>query len=258
MQPHKQRFQKQRGEKLGGIQSCIRTDDIDLVGDGSHLTSFEMVGNFSFGRNDYCESMELWHLIVQDLSLPVSRVHVHPTRKDHRDLWQKLGYTVTQDESCLWSDGQIGGHCCELFVGDLEVGNLVNPLGHSTDVGFGVERIFQVVENRQRVDQTSLFDQRHSPLVSDHLRTIRLLRENGVPPGNRGRNYVCRRLIRRILPTIQSLKIEGLMDWIEREGELRERSIRKGRRVWRKFKDRPNSFWWETFGILPEELHLIR
>lgn len=257
MQPHKRRFHDPKGDRLGSIQSCIRTDDIDLVGDGSHLTSFGMVGNFSFGRQDYKESVELWHSIICDLKIRVSRVHVHPSRDDHLRLWLRHGYTVIHDKSCQWSDGQIGGNCCELFVGELEIGNLVNPLGHSTDVGFGLERLHQVVERCQRVDGTSLFDQRLPPIVSDHLRTLRLLKVNGVEPGNRGRNYVCRRLIRRILSELKSLEIEDLADWTQQEIQLREQSIRKGRRVWRKFGDRSESFWWETFGVLPEELHLL-
>ena len=239
MQPHRRRFLDPDGKKLGSVQSCIRTDDLNLVGDGSHLTSFEMVGNFSFGRWDYEESVELWHSIILDLGINVSRVHVHPSRDDHYRLWNVRGYSVLRDESCRWSDGHIEGDCCELFVGDLEIGNLVNPLGHSTDVGFGLERLYQVFECCERVEQTSLFEKDLPPIVSDHIRTIRLLKNNGIEPGNRGRGYVCRRLIRRMLKHLKTGIGKDLNDWIESERQLREKSIRKGRRVYQKFPGSP-------------------
>jgi alanyl-tRNA synthetase len=239
------------------MQSCIRTDDLDLVGDGSHLTYFEMLGNFSFGGNDYEVSIDLWDSILDDLQIDGIEVHVHPSQSQHKDLWIERGFPVVPDESCVWSDGVIGGYCCELFVGKLEIGNLVNPLGHSTDVGFGWERLYQIIEGKTRIDQTSLFDQGLHPIVSDHSRTLSILQENGIEPGKKGRQYICRRLLRKMLRIGVDFNQFPFSDWLVEEQFLRDQCIKRGRRQWRKHKGKPNQFWWETFGILPEEIHLL-
>jgi alanyl-tRNA synthetase len=258
MQRHKGRFEQPDGSGHGSVQSCVRTNDLELVGDGTHLTSFEMVGNFSFGGDDYERSVELWDCLLRDLEIEVTHVTCHPTRGDHRELWTRRGYPVVPLESCRWSDGEIGGFCCEVFVGDLELGNLVNPLGHSTDVGFGLERLLMTWEGKQRVEQTSLFRQDLHPVVSDHVRTLELLRENGVQPGGKGRGYVCRRLVRRILPLIgDPSELPSLTDWIVGEQEHQRQRLKTGRRLWRKFKDRSPEFWRETFGLTPEDLDLL-
>jgi alanyl-tRNA synthetase len=256
MQRVRRRFHPPDGGKHGSLQTCVRTDDLDLVGDGTHLTSFQMLGNFSFGCGDYELSVELWHSLLADLGVSVTCVHCHPDRPDHALLWARRGYEVVRDEGCVWSDGVIGGHCCELYVGGLEIGNLVNPLGHSTDVGFGWERLLQVIEGKGRVDQTALFRQGCHPIVADHERTLRVLRDNGVRPGNRGREYVCRRLLRRLLRHAGGERFD-FDDWVEEERRLLERRLREARRAWRRNEDRPESWWWETFGILPEEMPLL-
>ena len=74
-------------------------------------------------------------------------------------------FTVVDDPECIWSDGLIGGYCCEMYVKDLEIGNLVHTLGHSVDVGFGLERLVQVLEGKTRVHETSLFRQELPPLA---------------------------------------------------------------------------------------------
>lgn len=259
MQQIKDRFETPDGTKYGSIQSCIRTNDLDLVGDGSHLTYFEMVGNFSFGGNDYPVSVELWDSIVRDLELKISYVTYHPSRLDHKELWNKKGYITQPDESCVWSDGNIGGNCCELFIGSLEIGNLVNPLNHSTDVGFGFERILQIMERKLRVDQTSLFRQDLHPIVSDHHRTLSSLRENGVTPGSNGRNYICRSLLRKVLHHQDDLpKMPDFTDWFDSEKKLIDERLKTGRRVWKRHKNKSMEWWQETFGLTPEDLDMIR
>ena len=265
MQRVKQDFYRPNGGHHGSLQSCVRTNDIERVGDGSHLTYFEMLGNFSFGGHDYEESVELWHCLLGELGIRDQdgcHIRVHPTETWHHDLWIQRGYHVELDEQCVWSDGMIGGFCCEVFVGDLEIGNLVNPLGHSTDVGFGLERLHRVIERKDRVDQTSLFDQEVHPVISDHCRTLDVMWENGIQPGNRGRSYICRRLIRRLLRLRsrgESLqKSLPFSEWIESEYELRERNLNQGRRLWSRHSNKSPQFWWETFGVLPEEIELLR
>lgn len=253
MQRVKNRFLDCDGSHYGSLQSCIRTNDLDLVGDGSHLTYFEMLGNFSFGGNDFELSVELWDSIIKDLNIPISEVHVHPSRLDHKQMWRKRNYNVVNDPTCQWSDGNISGECCELFLGDLEIGNLVNPLGHSTDVGFGWERLHQVVEGKSRVDETSLFDQGLDFISRDHLRTLTIMRECGIKPGSKGREYICRRLLRRVMDS----GIQGFDEWIEVERGLRDSKIQRGKKKFKKFQDKTPEWWYETFGIFPEELSLL-
>jgi hypothetical protein len=159
-------------------------------------------------------------------------------------LWEELGYPTVPDTNCQWSDGLIGGPCCEVFAGSLEIGNLVNPLGHSTDVGFGWERLIQLVEEVDRVDGSSLFRQDLHPIGRDHSRTVDLLHEHRIEPGNRGRRYVCRRLIQRRIPRLGGHEEFPFREWLRREIILREEKLKLGRRMIgsRRFRDKPLGF----------------
>jgi len=92
------------GQRVTSCQKCVRTDDIDEVGDATHHTFFEMLGNWSF--NDYFkeEAIKLsWEFLIdkKQLGLDLERIAVSvfmgddDARFDQEsyDLWKKLGVT---------------------------------------------------------------------------------------------------------------------------------------------------------------------
>ena len=88
------------GKRLYDIQPCIRTQDIDEVGDNRHTTFFEMLGNWSLG--DYFKEEQLawkWEFLTKVLKFPAEKLYVTvfeggmgvPKDTESADIWKKLG-----------------------------------------------------------------------------------------------------------------------------------------------------------------------
>ena len=65
------------GKRLTDYQKCLRTVDIDEVGDNRHLTYFEMLGNWSLGDYFKEESIKMsYEFLTKELNIPVEKLSV--------------------------------------------------------------------------------------------------------------------------------------------------------------------------------------
>lgn len=88
------------GTRLVNCQKCIRTGDIDEVGDTTHLTFFEMLGNWSLGDYFKEEAIRYSHeFLTGILNVPVDKLWVScfagdddaPRDDDAANVWRNLG-----------------------------------------------------------------------------------------------------------------------------------------------------------------------
>ncbi len=89
-----------QGKRLVNVQKCIRTIDIEEVGDSYHHTFFEMLGNWSLG--DYFKSEAIawsFEFLTKELKIPVERLAVSvfkgdqdaPLDNESIQIWKKMG-----------------------------------------------------------------------------------------------------------------------------------------------------------------------
>jgi len=117
-----------QGRRLVNVQRCLRTTDLDEVGDPTHLTVFEMLGSWSLGDYGHSQSLRWGHELLRDgFGIPQERLYVtvfggdDQVGPDNQSLhtWQELGLPVEQtgDEN-WWSNGPVGpcGPDSEIFV----------------------------------------------------------------------------------------------------------------------------------------------
>ena len=103
--------------RLVNAQKCIRTNDIESVGDTYHHTFFEMLGNFSIG--DYFRDEALsyaWELLTSDKYFNISKdklyVTVYPDDKETYYKWISLGLDSSHIIKCQGNYWDIGPGPC--------------------------------------------------------------------------------------------------------------------------------------------------
>ncbi len=108
------------------VQKCVRTNDIDIIGTtGRHLSFFEMMGNFSFGKY-FKKEMCAWALEFSTdvLELPVEKLYFTVFQDDDEtiEIWKSLGIPEERisrlgEDDNFWRAGPTGpcGPCSELY-----------------------------------------------------------------------------------------------------------------------------------------------
>lgn len=119
------------GTRLTDYQKCVRTNDIDEVGDNRHLTYFEMLGNWSLGDYFKEESIQMsFEFLTKELGIPVEKLSVTcfagdedcPRDEISASCWEKAGiakdhiYFYGKDDN-WWIAGEEGpcGPDTEMF-----------------------------------------------------------------------------------------------------------------------------------------------
>ncbi len=174
------------------IQKCIRTTDIDEVGDDTHLSFFEMLGNFSFGGYGRKEAIAYaYEFITTALGLSISSVTFFkgsasvPRDTESEILWRELGVKNIREDGAdvFWGPTGDSGPCgptTEIYCLDangkeVEIWNVVfndyfcdgsrealdagnaklSPLPQrGIDTGMGLERLAAIVQKKKSVYET--------------------------------------------------------------------------------------------------------
>jgi len=181
-------------------QTCVRTSDIDEVGDNTHLTFFEMLGNFSFGGYGKKEAITYAHdFITKELGLEISSVTFFrgdssvPKDEESASVWAELGVKDIREDGpdVFWGPTGNSGPCgptteiycrnasgeeveiwnivfnqyfCEGSRAELDAGQAkLREISLGIDTGMGLERLLTITQKQASVYQTDLF----APILSE-------------------------------------------------------------------------------------------
>jgi alanyl-tRNA synthetase len=163
------------GKRLCNVQRCIRTGDIEEVGDATHHTFFEMLGNWSLGDYWKKEAIEMsFEFLTKELGIKNTELEVTcfagdenaEKDKEAEESWKKLGINKIKflgKKDNWWGPAGETGPCgpdTEIFVKDIEIwnnvfmqyekdtkGNYKPAKQKNIDTGMGVERTIAILNN---------------------------------------------------------------------------------------------------------------
>lgn len=230
---------------FSNIQSCLRLNDLDEIGDGTHYLIFHMLGLFSFRQWTVPKTIDFWMSFLEHINLSPHYVTIHPDKyHDWKHFYSNYKVDIKEDVECKWSDGNIGGYCTEFYYNDVEIGNIVNTLDTCIDVGFGGERILNLKNMLNFLDKKEIL-----------IETINSLIKENVELSNNQHGYILKKLIINLIyergyvdhPYYHQLYSQQKNKWIF---YLKNKDKNK-------FKEKNNAWWLDTHGVNLSKVEII-
>jgi hypothetical protein len=223
---------------ITNIQSCLRLNDLEEIGDGQHSLSFDMLGLFSFNEMSVLQSIDFWMEFLHTLGLKPDYVTIHPDRIDWQNYYSKYDVDIRLDNECVWSDGSKDSelsYCTEFYINNIEIGNIVNPFGTSIDCGFGLSRIEMILNNIQTSKEETLRE------------TIFKIINSGYLPTYNKQGSILRKLLR--ICYLEGIVIEHKFyeDEILRQQKIIDKYHRMKEKP--KFQYKDKEWWFNTLGL---------
>jgi len=163
------------GKRLVNVQKCIRTGDIDKVGNPTHHTFFEMLGNWSLGDYWKKETIKMsLEFLTKELKIPKTKLSIScfkgdkdaPKDTESAKTWKSLGIKKIKflgKKDNWWGPAGETGPCgpdTEIFVNNIEIwndvfmeyektknGKYITLKQKNVDTGMGVERTLTILNN---------------------------------------------------------------------------------------------------------------
>lgn len=220
-------------------QACLRLNDLDFLGDSSHLAYFEMLGLFSWGKLTMQDAITFWLDFLRhiDPKKKFDRITIHPEKLEEWTQYYPgdLTHLIAADSECIWSDGrEASGYCTEFYIDGIEVGNIVNTKGTMIDCGFGLERLEHVYYGVPIDDEVTALRKACEAIIAVNM-----------TPSSKKQGYVLRKLLRRLYLKGGSIDHDFFHQEIERQ-EMMQGSYEK---LKNKHKNKSPEWWFDTFGI---------
>lgn len=219
------------------IQQCLRINDLDEIGDGTHFLCFEMIGIYSFREWSLQQTIDFMYSFLLKLNIIPDYVTIHPDKYiEWNYLYDKYDIEIRQDSECIWSDGNIGGYCTEFYKNEVEIGNIVNTMGTCIDVGFGLERLLEVTGSLTKKNKLQILED-----------TCLLLLNSGISIGNNKQEYILKKLITESIfegSNINNKEFEHI-----RNNQKRAYEVYLRKRNHKRFIEKDEQFWLDTYGF---------